>query len=73
MKTFLRINALVKEAEEHGTTLHHPKSGRLLKYFHCQVIEPESEMGGILDFSQKSIQASVKQGVKRAREVLGRP
>jgi NTE family protein len=73
MKTFLRINALVKQAEEQGTTLQHPKSGRPLKYFHCQVIEPESDLGWILDFSQKSIQASIRQGVKRAREVLGRP
>jgi NTE family protein len=73
MKTFLRINALVKEAEEQGCFLHHPKTGRLLKYYPCQVIEPDAELGDTLDFSQKSIQAALRAGVRRAREVLGRP
>ncbi len=73
MKEFLRINALVKEAEQQGCILHHPKSGRILKYFPCQVIEPDGELGETLDFSQKSVQAALKAGVRRAREVLGRP
>ncbi len=73
MKEFLRINALVKEAEQQGAVLHHPKSGRVLKYYSCQVIEPDIELGATLDFSQKSIQLALKTGVRRAREVLGRP
>ncbi len=73
MKDFLRINALVKEASQQGVVLHHPQSGRPLKYFPCKVIEPDSELGDVLDFSQKSIQAALKAGVRRAREVLGRP
>ena len=73
MKEFLRINALVKEAEQQGCILHHPKSGRPLKYYPCQVIEPDGELGEVLDFSQKSVQAALKAGVRRAREVLGRP
>jgi NTE family protein len=73
MKEFLRINALVKEAEQQGCVLHHPKSGRPLKYFPCQVIEPDVELGETLDFSQKSVQTALKVGVRRAREVLGRP
>jgi NTE family protein len=73
MKEFLRINALVKEAEQQGVVLHHPKSGRLYKYYPCQVIEPDVELGEVLDFSQKSIQAGLKAGVRRARQVLGRP
>lgn len=73
MKEFLRINALVKEAEQQGCVLHHPKSGRPLKYYACQVIEPDGELGEVLDFSQKSVQAALKAGVRRAREVLGRP
>jgi NTE family protein len=73
MKTFLRINALVQEAEEQGCFLHHPKTGKLLKYYPCQVIEPDVELSDTLDFSQKSIQASLRCGVRRAREVLGRP
>jgi NTE family protein len=73
MKEFLRINALVQEAKKQGCLLHHPKTGRLLKYYPCQVIEPDSELGGVLDFSQSPIQTSLKAGVRRAREVLGRP
>ncbi|HSB67338.1 MAG TPA: patatin-like phospholipase family protein, partial [Anaerolineales bacterium] len=73
MKQFLRINALVHEAELHGCTLHHPKTGKPYKYYPYQVIEPDSELGEVLDFSQKSIQASIKAGVRRARQVLGRP
>jgi hypothetical protein len=53
--------------------LHHPKSGRPLKNYPCQVIEPDGEMGEVLDFSQRSVQAALKAGVRRAREVLGRP
>ncbi len=73
MNEFLRINALVHEAEQQGAVLHHLKSGRVLKYYPCQVIEPDSELGDVLDFSQKSVQAALKAGVRRAREVLGRP
>ncbi len=73
MKQFLRINALVKEAEQQDAVLHHPKTGRLYKYYPCQVIEPDIELGDVLDFSQKSVQAALKVGVRRAREVLGRP
>ena len=73
MKEFLRINALVQEAEKQGCLLHHPKTGRLLKYYPCQIIEPDGELGEVLDFSQKSVQSALKAGVRRAREVLGRP
>ncbi len=73
MKEFLRINALVKEAGQQGCVLHHPKSGRPLKYYPCQVIEPDAELGETLDFSQKSVQTALKAGVRRAREVLGKP
>ncbi len=73
MKEFLRINALVLEAGQQGAILHHPKSGRPLKYYPCQVIEPDGVLGDVLDFSQKSVQAALKAGVRRAREVLGRP
>lgn len=73
MKEFQRINALVLEAEQQGCILHHPKSGRPFKYYPCQVIEPDGELGEVLDFSQKSVQAALRAGVRRAREVLGRP
>lgn len=73
MKQFLRINALVQEAEQQGCVLHHPKTGRVYKHYACHVIEPDGELGEVLDFSQKSIQASLKAGVRAARQVFGRP
>ncbi len=73
MKEFLRVNALVQQAEKQGCLLHNPKTGNLLKYYPCQVIEPDSELGEVLDFSQSSVQTGLKAGVRRAREVLGRP
>jgi len=73
VKSFLRINALVQEAEKQGIMLHHPRTGRLLKYYPCVIIEPDIELGEVLDFSQKSVQTALKTGVRRAREVFGRP
>jgi NTE family protein len=73
IKEFLRINALVREAEEQGVTLHHPRTGRVLKYYPYVLIEPETDLGETLDFSRGSVQASLRAGVKRARAVLGRP
>lgn len=71
MSEFLRINALVREASVHGVILHHPGSGKPLKYYECKVIEPEEPLGETLDFSQPSVQKSLKAGVERARQVLG--
>ena len=73
VKEFLRINALVQEAEKQGIKLHHPRTGRLLKYYPCAVIEPDTELGEVLDFSPSTVQIALKAGVRRAREVLGRP
>ncbi len=71
MREFLRINALVKEAEAQGVTLHNPSNGKPLKYFDCKIIEPDVPLGDTLDFSQESIQFALKVGERRAREVLG--
>jgi len=71
MQEFLRINALVHEAGAHGVTLHHPVSGKPYKYFECKVIEPTEPLGDTLDFNQEAIQASLRHGAERAKEVLG--
>ncbi len=71
MENFQRINALVKEAESHGLTLHNPKNGKALKYFECKIIEPVAPLDDTLDFSQPSIQRSIKAGWDRAKEVFG--
>jgi len=70
MSEFVRINHLVKEAEAQGVTLHHPRTGRPLKYYDCKIIEPLQSLGDTLDFSQDSVQRSLKTGVERARQVL---
>ncbi len=70
LREFMRINHLVKEAETQGVTLHHA-DGRPLKYYECKIIEPLEPLGDTLDFSQESIQRSLKAGVERARQVLG--
>ena len=70
LREFLRINALVQEAGEQGVTLHHPVSGKPLKYYECKVIEPLSPLGDTLEFSQDRVQRSLHAGVERARQVL---
>jgi len=71
LEEFLRINALVKEAESLGFKLHHPTSGKELKFFDAKVIEPLSPLGETLDFSQASVQRSLNYGWERAKAVLG--
>ena len=65
------INALVKEADSLGFKLHHPVSGKELKFFEAKVIEPLSPLGDTLDFSQASVQRSLNFGWERAKAVLG--
>ena len=71
LRVFLRINALVKEAEAKGIKLHNPSNGKELKYFEAKLIEPKTPLGDTLDFSQRSVQHSLHAGWRRAREVLG--
>jgi len=71
LEEFLRINALVKEAEALGFKLHHPVSGKELKYFEAKVIEPLAPLGDTLDFSQSSVQRSLNLGWERAKAILG--
>jgi NTE family protein len=69
---FIRINALVKQASEHGISLHNPKNGREYRHFNYKLVEPKEPLGDTLDFSQGSIQKSIAEGFKRAREIFGR-
>jgi NTE family protein len=71
MNEFMRINHLVKEAGEHGVTLHHPTNGRPLKYYDCKIIEPLAPLDDTLDFEQPAVQRSIRAGIERARQVLG--
>jgi NTE family protein len=71
LREFQRINALVKQAKEKDVQLTHPRTGRKLRYVPCHIIDPDYDLGDTLDFSQPTVQASLKAGVRRAREVLG--
>ena len=64
VREFVRINQLVKEAAASGVTLHHPVSGRPLKYYECKIIEPQESLGDTLDFSQAAVQRSLRAGVE---------
>ena len=72
MREFLLINDLVKQAQGQNATLHHPDTGRELKYFKHIIIEPDLDepLGDTLDFSQASMQRSLKIGEKKARGVF---
>jgi NTE family protein len=70
MREFVRINHLVQQAAAQGATLLHPTSGKPLKYYECKIIEPLQPLGDTLDFSQLSVQRSLKAGVDCARMVL---
>jgi len=70
VREFVRINHLVQQAEKHGVTLHHPASGRPLKYYDYKLIEPLHPLGDTLDFSQPVVQKSLRAGMERARQVL---
>jgi NTE family protein len=70
VREFIRINHLVRQAAEHGVTLRHPASGKPLKYYEYRLIEPEEELGDTLDFSQPSVQRSLRMGLEAARRAL---
>mgnify|MGYP000247648686 CR=1 FL=1 len=70
MKEFLMINQLVRAAREKGVTLYHPTRGTPLREVECKIIEPDEPLGDTLDFSQKSVQHSMRAGIEKARAVL---
>lgn len=70
VREFVRINDLVQQAGAQNVTLYHP-SGRPYKYYPYKLIEPLEALGDTLDFSQPSVQRSLKAGYERARQVLG--
>ncbi len=70
MREFVRINHNVKEAEKANVTLHNEK-GKEYKYFEHHIIAPEQHLGDSLDFSQETVQRSIRAGRERAKAVLG--
>jgi NTE family protein len=72
VREFLRINHNVKEAEAHGVTLH-DEDGKPYKYFDYKLIQPNAPLGDSIDFSQETVQASMRAGWATAEAVLGPP
>lgn len=72
VREFVRINSNVKEAEDHGVTLHNEK-GKPYKYFEHTLIEPHEPLGDSVDFSQGTARRSMQSGWVAAEAVLGAP
>ena len=70
IRTFLRINALVEQAEEGGVTLRR-LNGRPYRFFEHLIIEPEQPLGSSLDFDRRSLDDWIAQGRAAAEKALG--
>jgi NTE family protein len=69
IREFIRINRNVKEAEAAGVTLHN-EDGKPYKYFEYKIIEPDQHLGDSIDFSREAVDASLKAGAAKAKQVL---
>jgi hypothetical protein len=43
----------------------------VLKFFEAKIIQPDFPLSDVLDFSQTSVQLSLKAGMEKAKQVLG--
>lgn len=66
----VKINRLVKQAQDQGATLR-DEGGRPYKRYEVKVIEPTAVLDDTLDFSREAIQRSMDAGLERAKAVLG--
>ncbi len=69
IETFLRINRLVKQAEQGGVTLQRPNGGTY-QFFDYLLIEPDDPLGSGLDFSRSLLDAWIEQGRAAAERAL---
>jgi NTE family protein len=67
---FVRINRLVKQAQEAGVELTRSDGGRY-RYVPITLIEPAERLGNTLDFSPEAIGAYMQAGEDAARRSLG--
>ncbi|HEV8506784.1 MAG TPA: hypothetical protein VGQ53_15345, partial [Chitinophagaceae bacterium] len=64
---FVKTNKIVKQCGEKGVTIFRDNDRREpYKYFNAIIIEPETDLGNNLDFSQAIIDERRKQGWKAA-------
>ena len=69
IRTFLRINRLVEQAEAGGVTLRRDNGGAYRSFDHL-IIEPDEPLGSGLDFSRSSLDAWIAQGRAAAERAL---
>jgi NTE family protein len=72
VREFIRINLNVKEAADHGVTLHNDQD-KPYKYFEYKLIEPSQPLGDSVDFSQATVRQSMQAGWAAAAAALGAP
>ena len=70
LREFIRINHNVREAIEHGYTLTN-EDGKPYKYYSHKIIQPEENLGDIMDFSSRVTLMRMDAGWEAARRILG--
>jgi NTE family protein len=68
VREFVRINALVRQAEEQGAVLKGP-DGTPYRFCPISVVEPSRPLGDTLDFSPESIRGRLEAGAEAARSL----
>lgn len=66
IQRFVQINALVRQAEKGGVTLTTP-SGRAYRYYPYHIIQPSSNLGDTLNFSDNIMRAHILKGKIQAQ------
>jgi NTE family protein len=69
IRSFLRINRLVEQAETGGVTLRRD-TGRAYRFFEHLIIEPDEPLGSGLDFGRSSLDTWIAQGRAAAEQAL---
>lgn len=69
IRTFLRINRLVRQAEAEGVTLRRA-NGKPYRFYEHLIIEPEEPLGSGLDFDRAELDAWIQAGREAAQRAL---
>ena len=69
IREFVRINALVRQAQEQGVQLFDEK-GRPLRRFYYKIVQPVSELGDTLDATPSVLRKRYALGRQRAEEIF---
>lgn len=69
LKKYLKVNELVKQAQDKGVELQHT-NGKAYRYFKTVLINPEAYLGDVLNFEQHAIQAHIAAGNAAARKAF---